>query len=348
LSCILPPYQPPAVTPTGSHVPVTPDPSSHPIPSVYPEKLAFYYGWPSVVNNANGDTALATQVFKDYDIVVFGNGLDAPAHGDHIRTETIIGALTPLGTRVYGYVDLCMQGGGSCSGLTMDELKAGTDRWLAMGASGIFLDQAGYDYGVSRDRLNEIVDYIHSKNMSAFVNVWDPDDAFSPASDPDLNPQGTSTHLGANDYCLMESFGVTLSEYQELSFFLAKSQKGLKWKQLYGTKIATVNTIAATNPAFNAEQFAYVWWLTLLYGFDAMAWGETCYFSAETNSLPFHPRPDVPGIGSWPAATTVQYNSYLLERRTTTGTIQVDIAAHQGKFLPQETSYIFVTNNSAY
>lgn len=40
-----------------------------------PGKLAIYYGYPSLVNGSNGNLNVATEVFNDYDIVVFGDGL---------------------------------------------------------------------------------------------------------------------------------------------------------------------------------------------------------------------------------------------------------------------------------
>ena len=44
---------------------------------------------------------------------------------------------------------------------------------------------------------------------------------------------------------------------------------------------------------FDPEQFRYSWWSTLLYGFDAMGWGES-YYSAVRGLLPYHERPDEP------------------------------------------------------
>ena len=46
------------------------------------------------------------------------------------------------------------------------------DNWAAMGVKGVFVDRFGYDFGVSRANQNQIVDYIHSKNISAFVNAY--------------------------------------------------------------------------------------------------------------------------------------------------------------------------------
>lgn len=299
-----------------------------------PEKLAFYYGFPSRVNDSGGDVKKATQVFKDYDIVVFGNTLDSPANQDHAAAETIVHNLKADGTRVYGYVDLCYEGGNYCSSLPLSEIYASTDRWAAMGVKGIFFDQVGYEYSVSRDRLNAAVDYVHSKGLSAFINVWDPDDVFSQAVQKKFNPFGTPPHLGPEDYFLHESFAVTLSQYQDPAFLIEKSEKGLKWKKIYGTKMATVNTVDFSNPPFNAEQANYVWWATYLYGFDAMAWGETGIYSADCQCLPFHTRPAIGDFGSPIEPLTVAHTGSMYRRSTTTGTIELDTAAHTGRFIP--------------
>src|SRR5690349_10222453 len=54
-----------------------------------PQQLAIYYGWPSLVNNSNTNTNLATQAFSAYDILVFGDTLEFDTHPDHARTQTI-------------------------------------------------------------------------------------------------------------------------------------------------------------------------------------------------------------------------------------------------------------------
>ena len=57
-----------------------------------------------------------------------------------------------------------------------------------MGVHGVFLDEAGYDFGVTRVRQNAIVDYIHGRGLQAFVNAYNPDDVFS--GDPLVLPNG--------------------------------------------------------------------------------------------------------------------------------------------------------------
>jgi hypothetical protein len=294
----------------------------------FPEKLAFYYGWPSLVNQSNADTNRATDVFSAYDAVVFGDGIEHVSHGDHVRIQTIIQNLKQYGTNVYGYIDLSV----TVSNLSFQQIATYADEWVSMGAAGIFLDQAGYDFSVSRQRLNSVVDYVHHKGLSAFINAWNPDDVFSPGVDKIYNPTDAATHLGENDFYLLESFAVENSTYQDPAFLISRANKALHWNDEYGTMIATVNTVAANNPPFNQNQFAYVWWTTLLYNFDAMAWGETANYSATSLTLPYHERPNPGDIGDpiWPIKVTNRGSQNA--RRTTKGTIRVDTSAHIGSF----------------
>lgn len=298
-----------------------------------PERFAFYYGQPSGVNGAAGDTALATRAFADYDIVVLGDGLEETAHPDHTRTQTIIGNLRTSGTRVFGYVDLCVMGGGSCTNLALSEIEAKADRWRAMGVAGVFLDQAGYDYNVSRDRLNAAVDYLHANGLAAFVNPWVPNDVFSPAANPTLNPAGTATHLGASDYSLHESFAIEAAQFQDPATLAAKADAELGWKRALGTRIAVVNTLAP-GAGFDQAQFEYLWWMSLIYDFDAMAWGETSIYSADTSALTFHPRPSPANLGGSIDPVAVDHRSSVYARQTTQGRIEVDTATHVGRYVP--------------
>lgn len=299
-----------------------------------PERFAFYYGQPSGVNGAAGDVALATQTFADYDIVVLGDGLEESAHIDHERTQAIVTNLKGQGTRVFGYVDLCVMGGPTCTNLPLSEIQAKADRWQAMGAAGVFLDQAGYDYSVSRDRLNAAVAYLHANGLAAFVNPWVPDDVFSPAVNAALNPAGTATRLGANDYVLHESFAIELAQYQDPAALTAKADRELRWKRELGTKIAVVNTLAQS-ATFDRAKLQYVWWMALAYDFDAMAWGETWAYSAENNALPFHPRPAPTDLGGQVDPVEVDHSSNVYTRKTTQGMIEVDTSTHVGRYVPR-------------
>ena len=123
-----------------------------------PEKLAIYYGWPSLVNDADGDVNVAAADFANFDIVVLGDGLEHPAHGDHDKTEQIISQLVVSGTEVYGYIDM----GVTTQNLSLATAQAYVDEWDAMGVTGIFWDDVGYDFGVDRARQVALMRRIRS------------------------------------------------------------------------------------------------------------------------------------------------------------------------------------------
>jgi hypothetical protein len=166
-----------------------------------PAHLAIYYGWPSLVNNAGGDVNQAAQEFADFDLLVFGDGLEHPSHVEHLKTQQIISQLISSSVisssvQVYGYVDL----GVSTQNLPITTAQQYVEEWAAMGVTGIFWDDAGYDYGVDRSRQNTLIDYTHAQGLKVFINAWSPDDVF--ADDPD------PTHLQAGDWYLAESHPV--------------------------------------------------------------------------------------------------------------------------------------------
>jgi len=295
--------------------------------SLLPGKLAIYYAWPSTVNGSGGDTNAATEVFNDYAIVVFGDGLQDAGHGDHANTTTIINNLNtpPNDIAVYGYIPI----GVISENLSMAEIQSRVDDWEAMGVAGIFLDEAGYDYGVSRQRQNDAVDYVHSKGLSVFINAWDPDDVFSDAVESTYNPTGEATHLGSNDIYLHESFQIILSNYQDAVFWASKSDKGFNYKNLFGTQMATVTTVSAGAPEFHRGKFDYAWYSTLLYGFELMGWGEL-YFSASDSMLPPRARPNR-GVGDT-FTSDVIHSPPVHTRTTTKGTIEVNTNTHSGSF----------------
>ena len=311
-----------------------------------PDRLAIYYGFPSLVNGSAGNLNAATEVFNDYDIVVFGARLEEATHLDHAKTVTIINNLkTALNdTAVYGYVAIGMTNLPSTqTPESLPALKKRVDDWALMSVAGVFLDQGGYDFGVSRQRQRDIVGYIHGKGLSAFINAHNPDDVFSPAPHATLNPApGLATLLGTRDIYLYESFQIIVDQFQPESDWVSKSDLALQHKNLFGTRIATVTTTATAldpnNLVFdqaNHSKLFYAWWSTVLYGFDAMGWGER-FFSAGDNLLPFRTRPCPGNIGSAFLSPTVSHASPVHTRTTTVGTIEVKTDTHTGRFLSQQ------------
>ena len=237
--------------------------------SIESKKLAIYYSWPSSVNGTF-TVAGAINVFNDYHLLVLGTGLEDPSHGDHINTKDIIAGLS-TNTKVYGYIDAT---------LPLVDIQSKIDMWATIGVFGIFCDQFGYDFGLTRSKQNDIVDYIHLKNLSAFVNAWNPDDVFAPTDT-------LITHLGKKDWVLAESYQIINDNYQTNEDWINRSEKLAKYSAATGTKVATVTTTLSGE--YDQAKFDYAYFSALLFGFDAVGWGEKD-FSATSALLPMRPR----------------------------------------------------------
>src|SRR6185295_17969926 len=132
--------------------------------------VLFYYGWLNSFNSArngwNNDN-VADQIAHCYDILVLGDGLENPLHGDYANTTYIINKLKTIKPEIliYGYVDTT---------LSLASFETNVDNWNLLKIHGIFMDKAGYDFGTHRADFNTRVDYIHAKvftNM-VFANAW--------------------------------------------------------------------------------------------------------------------------------------------------------------------------------
>jgi len=240
-------------------------------------KLAIYYGWPSSVNGTFTVPGAAA-VFGQYNLVVWGAGLEDPTHPDHANDIAIIADPQMAHTKVYGYIN-------STDPFATNQTNI--DNWALMGVKGIFCDRFGYDFGVSRASQNQLVDYIHSKGLSAFVNAFVPEDAFSTDANATYNPNRDACHLGSNDWYLAESYQIINDVYDEASHWVTKSNSMKKYKGDTGTKMATITT--TLSGVYDQDKFDYAYFSTLVYGFDACGWGEE-NFSAVSAQLPFRPR----------------------------------------------------------
>jgi len=287
--------------------------------SLIPRKLAIYYGWPSSVNGTF-TVAGAAAVFADYKLVVFGAGLEESTHGDHVNTKNIINHPTAAGTRFYGYIDAT---------LPLITIQDKIDKWFDMGVKGIFLDQFGYDFGLTRDRQNAILWCVHEKGpgLKAFVNAWNPDDVFSTTVGPS-NPSGASTELGADDWYLAESFAVINGDYDDadtdsnnIKDFQDKANKLNTYKTTIPFQIAAISTY--DNSAYDQNKADYSYFAAVLNNFNAWGFGEENY-SAISAQLPFRPRKNFHGTNF---VSSIIYDGDVLKHYTNVG-IQVDTQNH--------------------
>jgi hypothetical protein len=171
---------------------------------IAPKRLAFYYGFPSAVNEASGSLDRAVDAFNKFDLVVFGDTIEFPqfkgaagqvsdfsctqnSHYDHEITQVIINRLqAPSGhTQVFGYVSIggentyrrCTVDGPPVP-LTLDQIKARIDMWVGLKVTGVFFDEAEYGFGSSRTLQNVAIEYAHAKSLRVFINGYSPHDVF--------------------------------------------------------------------------------------------------------------------------------------------------------------------------
>lgn len=264
------------------------------------ERLAIYYGYPSLVNGAQGDVEKAATVFAAYPVVVFGDGIEFPDRqaarhpagdpAEHQKTIQIIEAVRRRspGTHIYGYVPL-----GHTQSLKQEQIEERVRLWKQMGVAGIFLDEASYDFAnVTRERQNMAVKYVHSLGLSVFMNGFFLDHLFSledklpNENGSGKNPKRLAPLLDQRDMFLMESFQVSNGAYEEAAAWSARMKQALEYRRRYGTRIFAITTTTPQQP-FDARKFNYAWWSAWVTDIDGFGWGEP-NFSASDNKLNDH------------------------------------------------------------
>ncbi len=270
-----------------------------------PARLAIYYGYPSLVNGSRGNVEMAAHVFSAYDVVVFGDGLeftekqpgrypegDREEHQKALQIIADVRKRSPR-TRVYGYVCLgeIPWPKGQQTALSPEQLEERIRLWKQMAVSGIFLDEAGYDFPVvTRERQNLAVQISHELGLSVFMNAYFLEHLFSLENDVpyasglEKNPRRLAPLLDQRDLFLLESFQVKNGTYEDARAAQQRLKQALAYRRRYGTQIFATTTTTQEQP-FSAQKFNYAWWTARLYGLDGFGWGEP-NFAASSNSLP--------------------------------------------------------------
>ena len=289
-----------------------------------PGSLLLYYGYPGSINDASSVSEAAAE-FGRYDYVVWGEGLENPAHPDHANAVAIIADEATAATRIFGYVDL----GVASQNLPMAEIETRITRWSQMGADGVLFDHFGYDFATDRTRQNAAVDVAHAQGLPVITIAFRPADAFGHEIDPVYNPSGVASNLGASDYYLYESHGVRLGEYEDAVEWRQKSDSLEAYRQALGFRVLSITTTASDGPgAYDEERFFYAWHAALLCGHAATGWGEFGYSAAGTSNgqAPYRARPTLDPGTSFKGPT--QHQGTMYTRDTDQGRIWLDTSNH--------------------
>ena len=207
-----------------------------------------FYAPPNTINGKFSDDYAAASLAR-YDDVVLGSGLEDPGDAYYASTKNIIEKLASLSpaTVVWGYINV----GVTTGNLSLATLQMQVDQWITAGAKGIFLDTFGYDYQVPRMRQTSILNYIHSKNIGAIINVWNADDALSSNVDVTYNPTGAPTVANSSDVLLLESWicnsdAYSSPYYATISDVKTRGDKAIAYRNSIGIRIYAANIMLHT------------------------------------------------------------------------------------------------------
>ena len=288
-------------------------------PIVRPGPLCIYYGWPSYVNGSQGNAAAAATQFAGCEVLVLGDGIEHPDHGDYQNAQLIINHVRGAGKQVFGYVDL----GVSTQNLRVDQMQQYVDEWQRMGVSGIFFDDAGFDYKVTRQRQNIMLDYVHASGLKAIMNAWMIDDALG---ELDETGQRQPSRMIAGDWYLAESWLVGGGSYLSIADWATKADKALAYARAKGIRIAAVST-AGVNKALttdsSSDKFKMAWWAAATYGLHAWQWTDASYSSGNNTLRLYNTGGFRYGTAYTQEAVTHSPDATVHSRRTNAGTITV-------------------------
>lgn len=280
--------------------------------SIKPKKIKIYYAYPSALNypNNNYNLDLVANDFAQYDIIILGNNLDSLSHPDRNNTINILNKSVLNNTEFCGYIR-------TGDGQSINENKI--DNWISMSnkITTIFCGEFGFDFGITRQQQNDLVDYIHSKGLKVMVNSWNPSDIFD----------GTPNHkLNNNDWILLESYQIINDEYRSKENWRERANKVIIYKQTYNINVACITTSLVDN--YNQNKWNYAYYSAVIDGFDAIGYGEK-FYSASNSLMPYRQEPIIYGTKY---KSDIINNGNIFKRKTNVG-IQVNTNTHIANYL---------------
>ena len=250
------------------------------------KNLLIYYGWLNSFNSATNawTNEKVAQELAKYDVLVLGDGIADSAHGDYANTKVIIPRIKALNPSclIFGYVTINQ---------TYASFKTKADKWdnTDFTVDGVFLDEAGYDYGSAstngRDAFNEKIDYCHSNSFLCFANSWKPDhvlDTSNDASYPNTtwNPDFIESNLKTDDWYLLESLAINSAEaYEDKTQWKDRGDKARE----YNLNLAAVSVIA-DGKTDGADRMKFIWLSASMHGLQAVGSSDTSYGASSAKS----------------------------------------------------------------
>lgn len=268
-----------------------------------PQNILIYYGWMNSFNSGeNGwDNEKVAQDMANYSLIVLGDGVQDPGHGDYSNTTVIIPRIKELNpdTKIFGYVTVNQ---------TKSNFETKAGQWNTLGVHGVFMDEAGYDYGTHRDVFNERVDFVHNQSSAnlCFVNAWNMDHVIGTANDPSYpnstyNPGLSASNLTVDDWYLLESFPINTDAYsgsdgyEPKADWLYRGERAIVHRYNYGINLAAVGIINNDN-SNGQDLFEFGFISSIMWCLEAFGTSDT-YYGASSATVTFWTRPNVKGAG---------------------------------------------------
>lgn len=184
-----------------------------------PASLLCYYGYPISYRGLNVNQLVIDQIGA-FDHWICGDQYQAPAHEAYASTVAICQGVRKLGTKVWGYVPI----GVNTENLSLATIRQRIGEWSAVGVDGIFLDEFGFDYLVTRQRQNDIIAICREYKLPIVANAWFFSDVFcdNPSQFPAAwpvgderrtwfaqgNPGNVKLDMQEGDWFMLENYGV--------------------------------------------------------------------------------------------------------------------------------------------
>ncbi|MBU2103389.1 MAG: hypothetical protein KKF80_08320 [Candidatus Omnitrophica bacterium] len=216
------------------------------------------------------------------------------------------------------------------------------DEWVTMGVSGIFWDDAGFDFQVTRDRQNILVNYSHSKGLSVMLNAWNSNDVL--VGSPPIP-------YTSNDYCLIESWMISQRVtgeiyediYEDLNQWHARANEYFNKSKTLGVKLAAISSGSNTS-----NPFQYIWWGATMYGINVFGYTNRQYSASgtEANILRKLVDPQPNSFGrSFLDDQIIQVSPKQYKRQTDKGTIYVEESGERKGYFKTETITSYTEND---
>lgn len=296
--------------------------------------LLIFYAAPTIIN-AQYNLSYASGILARYDDIVLGSGLENPSDTYYNDTKTIISNVKSLSatTVFWGYIDT----GVTTGNLPLSTIYSQIDQWVTIGAGGIFLDVFGYDYGVSRDRQNAILNYVHGKGIGAIMNVFNPDQALGSQVDATYNPSGTATVANSKDVLLLESWVLNSDAYASpyyatFSDIKNRADKARDYRTSLGVRIFAVNIFAHSGASANTltDNHSFCEALARIFRLDGSGLSASMYSASGSDVGLVSPRFfAIPATPARPTAPYILNNTWTQIQAPDLGlTVNYDVGTH--------------------